>query len=173
MSSRSPQHRAANCGREKSSKTPMSAARSPVICDRVRAQVSLDLDGELSQLERRMLDAHLLHCPACQAYAVDVARFTTKLRAAPLEQMKRPVVLRPPRRRAILPRVNVGLAAAVAIAVFGSVLQLESWESERSSTFAQKPSRFPTLAEGRSEMQQVIADGHAFARHRGGTADVF
>ena len=142
-----------------------------MVCERVRAQVSLELDDELSQLERRMVDAHLVRCPNCRAYDADVAAFTTKLRSAPLEQIEHPIVLHRPRRVA-LARVQVGLAAALAIALLGSVLQLGFPGAERSSTLVQTPTRFPTSAEGRSEMRQVIADGHAFERHRSGSTFV-
>ena len=43
----------------------MSAVYPLSVCARVREQVSLELDGELSQLEQRMLAAHLERCAAC------------------------------------------------------------------------------------------------------------
>ena len=144
----------------------MSAAHRSLVCERVRAQISLELDSELSELERRMLDAHLLGCRACSAYSADVTDFTTMLRSAPLEQLRRAVHVYAP-RRAVLPRVHVGLAAAVALAVVGSVLQLGLPGLERETTL-QQPSRFPTLTEGRNEMKQIVADGRDFKRHRSG-----
>ncbi len=142
-----------------------------MVCERVRAQVSLELDDELSQLERRMLDAHLICCPDCRAYAADVAAFTTELRAAPLEQIERAIIVHRPRRGS-LARLQVGVAAAVAIAILGFVLQLDFPGAERSSTVVRTPTRFPTLAEGRSEMLQITADGRAFHRHRSGSSFV-
>ena len=50
----------------------MSAVYPQSVCARVREQVSLELDGELSQLEQRMLGAHLERCGACATYAADV-----------------------------------------------------------------------------------------------------
>jgi anti-sigma factor RsiW len=141
-----------------------------VVCERVRAQISLELDNELSELERRMLDAHVLRCPACSAYSADVTDFTTMLRTAPLEQMRRAVRVYAP-RGAVLPRVHVGLAAAVALAVVGSALQLGLPGLERETTL-QQPSRFPTLTEGRNEMKQIVADGRDFRRHRSGATMV-
>ena len=52
----------------------MSAAYPQTVCSRVREQVSLELDGELSQLEQRMLGAHLERCGGCAAYADGRAR---------------------------------------------------------------------------------------------------
>jgi predicted anti-sigma-YlaC factor YlaD len=86
-----------------------------LVCDRVRAQISVGLDGELSQLERAMLASHLERCADCRAYEGDVTRFTRALRLAPLEPLSRPVVVQP-RRRLITTRLQVGAAAAVAVA---------------------------------------------------------
>jgi anti-sigma factor RsiW len=141
-----------------------------LVCKRVRAQVSIELDSELSQLERRMLAAHLARCPACHEYAADVTAFTTELRNAPLERMGHAIHIHRPRRA--LARVHVGLAAALAIAVTGSVLQLGFPAPQRASTLDQSPYRFPTLTEGRNEMKQVIADGRAFDRHSRGPTSV-
>lgn len=149
----------------------MSAVRSSVTCDRVRAQVSLDLDDELSALERRQLQLHLTRCAACQAYAADLSSFTTALRAAPLEQLERAIVVRHV-RRVDLARVHIGLAAVVAVALLGSVLQLALPLAESSSTSVRTPSQFPTLAQGRSEMRQAFADRRAFKQHRTGSAVV-
>jgi len=114
-----------------------------------------------------MLNAHLARCEDCRAYAEDVIGFTNLLRAAPLEPLERPIVVQRARRRSTLGRLQLGLAAAVAIAVLGSVLQLGLPSSERSSI--QRPSRFPTLAEGKTEMQRALADRRAFERHRSGS----
>jgi anti-sigma factor RsiW len=141
------------------------------VCERVRAQVSFELDGELSELERRMLDAHLARCPTCQTYSADVTSFTTQLRNAPLEPVGRSVQVHRP-GHASLARVHVGLAAAVAIAVVGSVLQLGLPATHRASTRDELPSRFPTLSDGQNEMKQVIADGRAFERRTSGPAVV-
>ncbi|MDQ4018324.1 MAG: zf-HC2 domain-containing protein, partial [Actinomycetota bacterium] len=49
--------------------------RNDRACERAQAWASLDVDGELSQLERGLLAAHLRRCAAC-------AVATTELRAA-------------------------------------------------------------------------------------------
>jgi len=86
-----------------------------LVCDRVRAQISVGLDGELSQLERAMLASHLARCADCHAYEQDVTGLTRALRAAPLEPLSRPILV-PSRRRLITTRIQVGAAAAVAVA---------------------------------------------------------
>ena len=96
----------------------MSVAPVPHNCDRVRAQVSLRLDSELSQLEVRMLEAHLARCADCREFEASVAEFTTELRAAPLEPLARSVVV--PRRRGFsVIGAQVAVAAVMALAVAG------------------------------------------------------
>ncbi len=101
----------------------MRKVRPSVICDRVRAQVSLELDGELSQLERAMVAAHLERCSDCRAYESEVTAFTGLLRQAPLKEMESPVVVRRP-RRTIAARLQAGVAAAVAVAALGAASQV-------------------------------------------------
>jgi len=141
----------------------MSAVPRTVVCDRVREQISLRLDGELSQLESRMLTSHLSRCASCRDYEADVARITEELRSAPLERMERPVVIRVPRRISAL-RLQAGAAAALAVAVLGAVTQVSVFE--RDPAFA-SPERFPTNTQLEREVDQIIADGHTFGKLQG------
>lgn len=105
----------------------MSTVRPSVICDRVRSQISLDLDDELSQLERAMVSAHLERCPECRAYKGEVAAFTGAVRAAPLERMESPIVLHRPRRGiAVRLQSSAAAAAAVALVAVGVASQIAS-----------------------------------------------
>ena len=110
----------------------MSAVRPSVVCERVRAQVSLQLDDELSQLERRMLAAHLERCADCRSYTEDVNAFTTAVREAPLESLERPLVLRRARRPSIA-RLQIGVAAGLAVAVLGAASQFAASETQSPS----------------------------------------
>jgi ferric-dicitrate binding protein FerR (iron transport regulator) len=86
------------------------------ICERARGWASLELDDELSQLERALLAAHRRRCAECGAYVAEMRATTAALRAAPLERPERP---------AFVPRVSAGsrrvlsfrFAAAAALAV--------------------------------------------------------
>jgi predicted anti-sigma-YlaC factor YlaD len=79
--------------------------------------LSQELDGELSQLERAMVAAHLQRCDPCRAFREDVIAITGALRDAPLERLERAVVL-PSRRRARFATAQVAAAAAsVAVAI--------------------------------------------------------
>src|SRR5262245_12043561 len=111
----------------------MSAVYPQSVCARVREQVSLELDGELSQLEQRMLSAHLERCGACATYADDVRDLTDRIRSAPLHSMRRPVVVRR-RRQLSTTRIQVGVAAALALAALGLGTQLASPGHESTQT---------------------------------------
>ena len=108
----------------------MGLDRPSLVCDRVRAQISVGLDGELSQLERAMLASHFERCPECKAYEASMTVLTQALREAPFELLSRPVVIRP-RRRFVTTSVQVGAAAAVAVTALlgaGGLLRGKSLE---------------------------------------------
>ena len=122
----------------------MNLVSASIVCERVRAQVSLELDGELSQLEQRMLDAHLERCANCAHYAEDVRDLTHRIRSAPPAMLRRPVVLR--RRRSMTTtRLQIGVAAAFALAALGLGLELAGAPSHTGSLarFEGKPSLSP------------------------------
>lgn len=87
----------------------------PDDCRRARASISVRLDGELSELGQARLAAHLRACPACAAYALEIAAVATRMRQAPLERPGRPIEIR--RRRGI----GASAAAAVAVAAAAAV----------------------------------------------------
>ena len=85
-------------------------------CDRAREWISLQVDGELSEFERIVLEAHVVRCEDCRAFRVDVRGISRELREAPLERLTRPVVL--PRRTRFAGRtLQFAAAAAAAVAV--------------------------------------------------------
>ena len=77
---------------------------------------SLQLDGELSELERALLDAHVARCEECAVYIREVGAATRGLRAAELERPAHPITL-PSRRRRLRPVHVSAAAAAIATAV--------------------------------------------------------
>ena len=81
-------------------------------CETARKAVSLQLDGELSEVGSARLEAHLRECEACAAYARELAAIAMRLRSTPLEQP----ALQFPLRRARPARMATAAAAAVAVA---------------------------------------------------------
>jgi predicted anti-sigma-YlaC factor YlaD len=113
--------------------------------------VSLLLDGELSQLERRMLGAHLRRCADCSAYADEVTTFTDQIRYAPMETLSREIVVQR-RRRLPAARLQAGVAAALAFAALGLGSQLAAGPSAQLSA-SDTITRYPTSV----ELQREIA----------------
>ena len=133
----------------------MSAAYLQTVCARVREQVSLELDGELSQLEQRMLGTHLERCARCAAYAADVRDVTERIRTAPYAVPQRPIVVR--RRRALTTmRLQVGVAAAFALAALGLGTQLAMSTEPQSGSLARFEGR-PNLNPPQSVLEQEQA----------------
>jgi predicted anti-sigma-YlaC factor YlaD len=99
----------------------MAMADHPAsICERARTWAALAPDGELSELERKLLDAHLTRCSACAHFALDVAAIAAELRAAAPQPLPRPLSVPIWRRRPVYARARaVGAAAAVAVMALG------------------------------------------------------
>jgi predicted anti-sigma-YlaC factor YlaD len=90
-------------------------------CERIRGVISPSLDGEVSEVERVTVDAHLAACGECRAYAASLAETSRLLRTAPLEELGFPIVL-PSHRLRLARTMQLGAAAAaVAATVFLSV----------------------------------------------------
>jgi anti-sigma factor RsiW len=60
----------------------------PKSCERAAEFVSLELDGELSLLERAILKRHLQRCEPCAVYARQITALTEMMRTAPAEQIR-------------------------------------------------------------------------------------
>ncbi|HEX4746897.1 MAG TPA: zf-HC2 domain-containing protein [Gaiellaceae bacterium] len=124
------------------------------VCARVREQVSLELDGELSQLEQRMLASHLDRCAACATYVADVRDVTERIRSAPHAVPQRPVVVRRHRSFTTV-RMQVGAAAALALAALGLGTQLAI--SPASETGLARFEGRPSLNPPRNVLEQEQA----------------
>lgn len=91
-------------------------------CARARESVSVQLDGELPELELDRLETHLRICPDCAKWAEQVRDVTRQLRAAALEVPEERFVLpRRARRWSGSSAVAVAAAAAVAAIVLAPV----------------------------------------------------
>lgn len=86
------------------------------LCERARFWASLRLDGELSELEGALLDAHLARCAGCRTAVDGFGASTTALRSAPLERLA-PVAVELPRT----PRRLVAMVAVAAVVVLSVI----------------------------------------------------
>jgi predicted anti-sigma-YlaC factor YlaD len=100
-------------------------------CDRAREAASFALDGELSQLERALLERHVDRCPACAAFSADVTALTLELRAAAFVPLERPIEL-PLRRRAGHGLRHAGAWAAAASVAVTAVLGVTALSAQRA-----------------------------------------
>ena len=91
-------------------------------CERAAQWMSLELDGELSELEGARLARHLERCASCRAWSAEIGGFTSLLRTAPLVELSAPVAVTVPRvrarrRAAVATLATVAAAAAVLVAL--------------------------------------------------------
>ena len=116
------------------------------LCERSREWASLRLDGELSELEQALLDAHLGRCAECRAYASGVTALTMRLRLVEPEQLTAPITL-PRRATGALRSLQTGVAAAmvIAAAALGSALGVLD-RSHSVTTHTTLPARVSTIA---------------------------
>ena len=113
----------------------MSSVPRPAACERARVWAALLPDDELSLFERRLLDAHCLHCPECRHALASVSELTGIIRATPLETMDRQVrVIRP--RPAYWQSASGVLATAAAAAL---ALALAFWVGPERTQPRQAP----------------------------------
>jgi predicted anti-sigma-YlaC factor YlaD len=86
-------------------------------CERARAWISVEIDGELSDFESILLRSHLVRCESCKTFKLDGAAFTRRLREASLETMSRPVTISRRRSVAFMAFRVPGAAALAAVMI--------------------------------------------------------
>ena len=134
-------------------------SRHPQACDRARQWASLELDGELSELEAFSLRAHLDRCADCAAVVGDIRRITGRVRDAALERPAAHVTL-PQRRRPRVRAFQIAVAAAT-IAVGVSLGSLAgSLSNHRGATTAAAGSQPPGFSQALVAMLQSNAPAH-------------
>jgi predicted anti-sigma-YlaC factor YlaD len=129
----------------------------PLKCERVRSQISLALDAEVSELDRRLVAAHLARCVECRAVESSVRAFTEELRAAPPEYPRQPIVLtrHRSRRRALLRTAEYSVAATILVAFFGVFTQIELSDSRRGTAPLTPANLFQTAWSPELELAQI------------------
>ena len=91
----------------------------PLLCERTRGWASLALDGELSELERALMQAHVERCPGCARFVADVGAVTEALRSAAPEPLPHPVSLPARAGRVRAGMLRLGAVAGVVVGALG------------------------------------------------------
>ena len=141
----------------------MDMTRFPtgVLCERARTWAALAPDGELSELERHLLDSHLVRCAACSRFSVEVASIALELRHADPEALPHAVSIPMWRRRQRYARVRtIGAAAAVAVMALGIASRAPLGTPEH------KPLKLPQITDFSENVQREDAQFRAL-RHAG------
>ena len=112
-------------------------------CERARQWTSVELDGELSEFERVLLQGHLAGCASCREFRTAAFRVTGELRAAPLEPFR--VVDHVGRIGRRLPLRLAPTVAAMAIVAVGLGSILASSEI-RPGTAVSAPPQTPSAS---------------------------
>jgi predicted anti-sigma-YlaC factor YlaD len=105
-------------------------------CDRTRSLLSRKLDGALSELELRAVDAHTARCARCRAFEAQTWWITEELRHAPLVAIPEAVAVRTIRRR-FPTRIAANAASAAALLVIAIGGASVAVDASRSSTDSQ------------------------------------
>jgi len=135
----------------------------PTDCDLIRASVSAALDGELSEVERARLDAHLRSCPECRAYAAGAGESTRIVRETPLQALDFPIVL-PSRRAAVARRLQVASAAAAVVAIVGLSAVVGNVGSGGRGSANATPTQAGTLRSTEQELRLLYRASSALDR---------
>jgi predicted anti-sigma-YlaC factor YlaD len=117
----------------------------PEVCDRARGYASRGLDGDLGELEVRLLESHLERCVSCQEFAVAISAQTNWLRTAEPEAV--PHAVEVPRRRftgATLRR-RAAVAAVAAAAAVGSLQAIDVMRTHSPVPHSRGPAATSTV----------------------------
>jgi predicted anti-sigma-YlaC factor YlaD len=127
------------------------------LCDRARQWASLRLDGELSELEAALLDAHLARCVSCQTFADDATGIAGRLRETAPELPESAIVVPFPRRGARARMLYAGLAAALVLvaAALGAALNLVSGSSSSAGPAAAKPTAMLAFVDTPDQLRKL------------------
>ena len=126
-------------------------------CDRARTWASLELDGELSEFERALLDSHVETCARCAVVVSEMRAFTETLRAAPLERPAAPVFAgRGPAASGRGTRVVTRIAIAATLAALaGGLGALTGMRADAPAERAPVPTDLALLPASASESLEV------------------
>ena len=128
-------------------------------CSRAQAWASLELDGELSQLESVLLERHLERCAGCAVHVSDMRALAEALRTAPPEAPSAPVFVASSRSsRAGALATKVAIAAALALAAGGLGVFAGSLGGDRATPEQQEQELVLLTPDDRRDMRGLRGD---------------
>jgi predicted anti-sigma-YlaC factor YlaD len=141
--------------------------QKPQLCERARSWASLRADGELSELESALLEAHLGRCASCSTFAEATEEIAGALRSARLQRPPSLAVTLRRSRHTALRALQV--AAAVAVVVSAGVVAAVTGPSH--STRAAKPVAMVAGLDSPDRLRELrrpglIAEGRSIPRNR-------
>ena len=135
-------------------------------CERARQWASAELDGELSEFERVLLEGHVGFCASCAEFRARTAGMTALVRSAPPEPFEAGFELRRVRRHIRLRLAPAVAVLAVSLVGLGSILSASLLRSESAlEQTTRSPglvTRGPSLATGPASMMllRIARDRH-------------
>jgi predicted anti-sigma-YlaC factor YlaD len=127
-------------------------------CERAREWLSLSLDGELSRFERALVDRHLSTCAECAAFGAELAAFTERVRATPLEPLTHPIAVPWRRTRPALRPARAAVAALAVVAVGIGTLSSSLRDQNGQDRIGQQLSQNQQRDAIRERQWQVLAE---------------
>lgn len=140
-------------------------------CERARQWASLDLDGELSELEQALLAAHLERCAGCRAFADGVRGVGSTLRSTPFERPARPLGVRPLRPNRSL-RILQASAAVAVVATAGLGAMVVDVFQSTSVTAAPRIQRVSAIGDESPSVTRELRRSYLLASFRRSAAHV-
>jgi predicted anti-sigma-YlaC factor YlaD len=122
-------------------------------CERARSWASLRVDGELSELQSALLDAHLGRCRGCRAFARGTEDLAAALASARLERPMQLELVLPPRGR--LWALGRTALAAGAVASAAAAASLAGVTVDGGTARAVRPVAMVTAVDTPNELRTL------------------
>lgn len=140
-------------------------------CERARQWASLQLDGELSELEHALLDAHLARCSDCSRFAADIRGLGAVMRAAPPEAPSRPVQVRQLRPGRSLRILQASAAVAVVATAGLGAMVVDVFHTSAETSAAPRIERVSAIGDESPSLTRelrrsyLLASAHRLTGH--------
>lgn len=132
-------------------------------CERARQWASLHLDGELSELEHALLDAHLERCASCSEFAAGIRGLGAVMRAAPSEAPSRPVQVHRLHASRSLRILQASAAAAVFATAGLGAMVVDVFHTSAETSAAPRIQRVSAIGDESPSMTRELRRSYVLA----------